>query len=95
MDRARLEIMTLADAAIRKYGGAKKAEVYFTFSCKACGVRCTFNDPNILWEVGECHACGAKTVVERAGFALHISTEGKLPVTPSARSRSGESDDAA
>ncbi len=97
MDYSRAEILTLADAAIRKYGGPKRAEVFFKFSCQQCGERCTFNEPNVLWEVGECHACGSKTVVERAGFALHIATgSAKLhPTSEHTADDAGEGDEVA
>ncbi len=69
MDYPRDEITRRADAAIRKYGPSTL--VYFKFTCERCGERCTFQDANMLWEEGECHACGLNQPVTKAGFALH------------------------
>lgn len=77
MDYPRDEITRMAENAIRHHGGPDLARVYFKWTCPACEVRCTFDEPNRLYTEGTCHACGITAPVKRAGFALHI---GVLPV---------------
>ncbi len=47
--------------------------VHFKFTCDHCGERCTFETPNVLYQMGECVKCGKTTVVRRGGFLLEIS----------------------
>jgi hypothetical protein len=73
-DMSREEAAALADKAIADFGGPEKAQVFFKFTCQWCGARCTFNDPNTLWENGECAQCGQTMSVQYAGFCLHFKT---------------------
>lgn len=75
-DYPRDVICQMADQAIAKNGGPELARVYFKFTCEACGERCTFNEPNSLYEQGECCECGHMTTVTKAGFSLLLSTTG-------------------
>ncbi len=75
MDYPRDEIMRKADAAIAQHGGPSVAKVWFKFTCPACGERCNFNDPNTLWEQGECCRCGHTAPVLQAGFSLELSLQ--------------------
>src|SRR4051812_44087984 len=75
-DYPRDEIAKLAVEAIERHGGPQFARVYFKFTCAQCGERCQFDEPNALYETGECHACGHVTTVEIAGFSLLLSTTG-------------------
>lgn len=81
MDYPRDQIVQMAEAAIAAHGGPRTARVYFKFTCGRCGARCTFNEPNRLYTDGECHACGAMTSVDQAGFALHHAPFGFPPGT--------------
>lgn len=76
-DYSRDEIAQMADKAIAEHGGPALARVYFKFTCAACGHRCTFVEPNALFETGECDRCGRITTVSRAGFSLMLSTTGR------------------
>lgn len=82
MDYPRDVIMQKAAEAIATHGGPEHARVFFKFTCAQCGERCTFNEPNMLREEGECFACGHNAPVEQAGFALHISHAGFPPTHP-------------
>lgn len=73
MDYPRDEIQRKAEAAIARHGGPTRAQVFFKFTCGTCGARCTFQEPNRLYESGAC-ACGATTRVDVAGFALLVTT---------------------
>lgn len=44
--------------------------VHFKFTCGNCGTRCTLQDPNTLYEYGECYECGHKTKLDMVGFLL-------------------------
>jgi predicted RNA-binding Zn-ribbon protein involved in translation (DUF1610 family) len=72
MDYPRDDIAKMAHAAIMEHGGPTVARVFFKFTCPACGTRCTFNDPNTLYERGECADCGHDAPVTHAGYALHV-----------------------
>ena len=67
-DYPRNQIITMASDAIERANG--RARVYFKFTCKHCGQRCTFGEPNKLYQKGECFACNKETEVEKAGFLL-------------------------
>jgi hypothetical protein len=71
-DLPRAEIAKLADEAIVRYGGPNMCEVRFKFTCVHCGTRCSFSEPNALYEEGECCACGKSTTVTAAGFSMHF-----------------------
>ncbi len=72
MDYPRDEIMEMASRAILKHGGPQHCRVYFKFTCPNCGTRCQFDEPNSLYEEGECAECGMTAPVDEAGYALHI-----------------------
>jgi hypothetical protein len=65
-------VIEMAESAIEKNGGPEKAKVFFKFYCEVCGGRCTFNEPNELFETGICYKCGHETVVNEAGFMVII-----------------------
>lgn len=65
-------IVRMAEEAIRRSGGPAAAKVFFKFTCVGCGTRCTFNEPNALYERGECASCGLDQPITEAGFALLI-----------------------
>jgi hypothetical protein len=75
MDYPRDEISQRATDTIAHYGGPSRARVYFKFTCPSCGARCTFHEPNTLFERGECHKCGHDAPVERAGFLLELGPQ--------------------
>jgi hypothetical protein len=64
-DVSREELMKQADEA-RQRGW----DVYFKFSCAYCHERCQFQEPNKLYESGECSGCGKSTAVDVGGFLL-------------------------
>lgn len=45
-----------------------ETEIHFKFTCEECGERCMFDEPNKLYEFGECHKCGHETKVEVGGY---------------------------
>jgi hypothetical protein len=49
-----------------------RAKVHFKFSCDRCGQRNMFQEPNKLFESGECIRCGYVTEVVRGGYLLDI-----------------------
>lgn len=72
-DRPRAEIMAFADETIKKFQDrGAKAEVHFKYTCPKCGERCTFSEPNLLYEQGDCFNCGETHPVERAGFSVYL-----------------------
>jgi rRNA maturation endonuclease Nob1 len=46
--------------------------VYFKWTCEACRERVTFDEPNTLYEWGECASCGHRQEVTEGGYQLHI-----------------------
>jgi hypothetical protein len=66
-DYDRNEILRRASLARSQYKGG---DIYFKFTCEKCGERCTFDQPNYLFEFGECCACGHSQKITQAGFAL-------------------------
>lgn len=82
MDYPRDVIMRKASDAIASHGGPETARVFFKFTCAHCGARCTFKDPNYLWEEGGCRRCGKKSPVDKAGFTLHWAPFGFPPEQP-------------
>ena len=68
-DYPREEILKKAIQALEQFPGAK---VYFKFTCSHCGERCTFQEPNMLYESGECCKCGKDSPVTMAGFSLEM-----------------------
>lgn len=49
-----------------------KVEIFFKFTCRYCGERCTFKDANSLHARGECHVCGKETTVRKGGFMTQM-----------------------
>lgn len=71
-DLPREELLKAAQEQTGPHGQWPGGEVLFKFSCSHCGERCTFQEPNQLFENGECHVCGKSTKVEYGGFAIHF-----------------------
>jgi hypothetical protein len=69
-DLPREELMKRAQEAIRQIPGAI---VHFKFTCPKCGERCTFTEPNALYENGECCKCGHDAPVTKGGFSLEFT----------------------
>lgn len=70
-DLPRDQLVALAERTIRDAGGPTRAEIHFKFTCQWCGVRCTLNQANTLFETGECCVCGKTTKIDLGGFSLH------------------------
>lgn len=68
LDKPRDEIISMANDIVVKSKG--RAKVYFKFTCPACGERCTLEEPNTLYEEGECFKCSAVNPILEAGFML-------------------------
>lgn len=49
--------------------------IYFKFTCKFCGERCTLQEPNKLYENGECCSCGMSTPIQFGGFTIQHTTK--------------------
>lgn len=62
------ELVKNAETIVRE--SRVPVDVLFKFTCEHCGERCTFQEPNKLYEKGECAACGKETVVTVAGYSL-------------------------
>jgi hypothetical protein len=65
------ELMKRADAYVAQFGEGN-VDIHFKFTCEKCGERCMFEEPNKLFERGDCHKCGHSTVVKKGGFAAVI-----------------------
>lgn len=72
-DHPRDVVLQVARDVVARYKG--RAEVYFKFTCPHCGERCTFDKPNVLYQRGECFACGVESPIEEAGFLLLINNK--------------------
>ena len=57
--------------------GVDICNVFFKFTCSHCGHRCMFQEPNKLYESGECSECGKATEVQYGGYMLQITTHVK------------------
>ena len=66
-DLPREQLAAVAEKALASGGRSK---VYFKFTCRHCGTRCTFAEPNVLFEVGECNAGGKPSPVDEGGFMM-------------------------
>ena len=68
------------DEAIRQANDlvAKGWTVFFKFTCEKCGARCSFEEPNTLYEYGECCVCGHNTKADLVGFSV-VGMLGKPP----------------
>jgi hypothetical protein len=76
-DLPREELLRAADRAIMEFTGANQvAQVRFKFTCEKCQTRCTFTEPNMLFETGDCSVCGHTTVVKEGGFLMEIKIGG-------------------
>jgi PHP family Zn ribbon phosphoesterase len=73
-DLPRKELIRRAESLMWKAAeqGAE-IEIYFKFTCEACGERCTLNDVNTLYEKGECAKCGHITTIEKGGFMVQFN----------------------
>jgi DNA-directed RNA polymerase subunit RPC12/RpoP len=65
----REHLLLHAQEACRRIPGAV---VYFKWTCEACGERVTFDEPNTLYEQGECSECGHRQEVTEGGYLLHV-----------------------
>jgi len=71
-DLGRDELIATAQRVVERYGGPKRVDVHFKFTCKWCGTRCTLTDANILYAAGECAACGKETEIVAGGFSIEV-----------------------
>jgi hypothetical protein len=76
-DLPRKELAALAEHQVGPQGQWPGAEVIFKFTCKHCGERCCLEEPNKLYEYGECCACGRSTKIEFGGFMVHFTVDRK------------------
>jgi len=67
-DHPRQQIMQTAQEALDRCGPG--TEIHFQFTCPVCGSRCTMEEANVLYERGECYACGTDSEIKAAGFIL-------------------------
>ena len=75
-DRPRAEIMEMANGVIARAAG--RAQVFFKFTCPACGERLTLEKPNTLYEDGECGKCGVTAPIEKAGYMILLRMPAKV-----------------
>jgi hypothetical protein len=79
IDLERDELLKFADDTLKDFAkSGVTAIVYFKFTCEHCGERCTFDEPNLLFENGECHACGKMTVIKKGGFMVSLPLDDKV-----------------
>jgi len=71
-DLSRLQLIAAAAMATGPGGLWPGADVLFKFTCEHCGERCTLQEPNVLYENGECFKCGNGTKIEFGGFTIHM-----------------------
>jgi hypothetical protein len=69
-DISRDELMKRANQFLKEF---PDSEVFFKFTCRKCGERCSFSEPNILYENGECFKCGFVTTITEGGFMVSMS----------------------
>jgi predicted SprT family Zn-dependent metalloprotease len=67
-DLSRKELMIAADKALATMGS--RAKVHFKYTCQKCGERVMLQEPNTLYENGECYKCGHVQPITQGGFAL-------------------------
>jgi len=53
----------------RTYQAEMQCDIHFKYTCEACGERCTLEEPNTLYEKGECQ-CGHIMPITHGGFML-------------------------
>jgi formylmethanofuran dehydrogenase subunit E len=71
-DLPREELLKKAQEVMADYPPESKPEIHFKFTCQHCGERCTLSDANVLYEKGECYACGKETEITKGGFMLQF-----------------------
>jgi hypothetical protein len=68
-----LPVATLIRRAQDKIWADKRNGMYthvlFKFTCENCGQRCTLEEPNTIFEEGECFECKHKTKIEFGGYS--------------------------
>lgn len=75
-DLPREELIAEAERVCQQgWNGLKVKDVLFKYTCQWCGERCTMQEPNKLYENGECFACGKSTPIKFGGFLLHCILE--------------------
>ncbi len=47
-----------------------RTNIHFKFTCEHCGERCTFDEPNAMYDYGECHKCGKQTKITVGGYMM-------------------------
>lgn len=71
-DLPRDELQRRAQLALDEWSsGGADVDILFKFTCVWCGERCTLQEPNKLYENGECFACGKSTPIKWGGFSIH------------------------
>lgn len=48
----------------------RRAQVYFKSTCPQCGMRVTFNEPNVIFDEAECAWCGHVYPFTKGGYLL-------------------------
>lgn len=71
-DLPREVLMERAKEATAPNGPWPGGDVLFKYTCEHCGERCTLQEPNMLYEYGECFKCGKSTKIEVGGFSIHF-----------------------
>lgn len=80
-DRPLEELIEMANEFLAK---SPEAHFYFKFTCKHCGERVEFNEPNTYYEYGECCLCHKDTKFTKGGLRLSIPIPAKnKSTTPS------------
>jgi len=69
-DLPREELASRAEQVVQE--SRVPVDVLFKFTCEHCGERCTLQEPNKLYESGECFSCGKKTEIKFGGYSLHF-----------------------
>lgn len=69
-DLPRTQLMRHAQTILIKMG---RGCVYFKFTCPKCGTRCTIEQPNTLYEQGECFSCGHISDITEGGYIYIIN----------------------
>lgn len=71
-DLPREELMARAAEVTGPDGPWPGADILWKFTCEHCGERCTLQEPNVLYENGECFKCGKTTEIKVGGFTVHM-----------------------
>lgn len=67
-DMPRDELCKAANQAVKQWG--EDIDIHFKFTCPYCGERCMLQEPNKLYENGECHKCGKTSSIKVGGFTV-------------------------